>query len=157
MLVEFDTADPTLFRYFDDYYKRQHGSGAFAVHRGVMQRGNGLAGMFKKGLSSLIPMIKSGFKSVGKRLLDTGVGIAQDALQGENIGESAKKRFKGAAGRLLDDVSFSLGNGDNAGVPSKRKPKQTNKNKIKNQTNKKQKKKGKPHKKRDIFRESLGK
>ena len=146
MLVPFDMADPSLFKYYDDYYRKQHGNGGYAVHRGRTQRGNGLGGMLKSGLSAILPMLKSGAKSIGKSLLNTGIGIAQDALEGKDVGASSTKRFKRSASSLLRDLSSTLGDKRNTGGGVIRTVKKTKKTR---------KKKAKLSKGRDIFDETL--
>ncbi len=83
---------------FDRLY--QEGQG-LQVFRGTpYQRGHGLggilAGLFRAAVPVLkrtaIPFLKNTAVKAGKRLLKTGVEIAGDALRGENVKQSAKKR-----------------------------------------------------------------
>ena len=97
--------------------------------------GSFLGGLFR----SAAPTLKRGALNVGKRLFNTGMGIARDVMQGEKLGVSAKKRLKAESDDLLADVSRAL-------APDFIKPESMVKRKL--QTKNKRKKKGK----RDIFK-----
>jgi hypothetical protein len=94
---------------YQRYYADQvgHGIGVFAGS--TVQRGAGI-GSFLSGIGkSVLPLLKSAGKMVGKELLNTGTSIAGDLLRGKNIKDSASSRFKSAGIRmgsnLLNDIS----------------------------------------------------
>ena len=73
------------------YYKNQAGVGDRYFRGSPVQKGYGLgniSGLFR----SALPMIKQGAKMLGKEALKTGVGIAADALDGQNVKTAAKNR-----------------------------------------------------------------
>jgi hypothetical protein len=84
---------------YTNYYVNQAGSG-LAGYKGVrFQRGNGLfTDIFK---NALMPILRY----LGKRTLETGTGIYEDAIKGENILQSTKKRFKKTAQEIAGDVA----------------------------------------------------
>ena len=92
----------------DDYYKRQSGRGDPYFQGPVYQRGHGLGGLFGKLFraavplfkSSVAPMLKRGAKAVAREALSTGVGVANDMLDGRNGVASLQRRLPTAANRL---------------------------------------------------------
>lgn len=70
-----------------------------------VQRGYGLgsmlSGLLKK---TVLPLIKKKAISLGKSALKTGLQVAGDAMQGENIGSAAKRRFTQAGMNTLDGL-----------------------------------------------------
>lgn len=108
-----------------DYYLNQSGYG-LPVYSGTrIQRGYGLGGFFASLFRSALPLIKRGAKVVGRELLRTGVGVARDALKGENVKDSAKRRFtetgKDLAARAVTHAESQLGSGVVGGGVCKRK------------------------------------
>ena len=98
---------------FDRYYSNQAGSGGGVdVFRGTrMQKGHGLGGLFrglfksampllKSGMKAAAPMLKRGAKTLGKQVLDSGMNLAGDLLDGESIKSSARKRVLEAKNQL---------------------------------------------------------
>ena len=77
---------------YKNYYISQsgHGMPVFAGSRG--QRGHGLGSLLGGLFRSAFPMIKRGLAAFGKQALKTGLEIAKDVADGEDIKESAKKR-----------------------------------------------------------------
>jgi hypothetical protein len=55
-----------------------------------MQRGYGIAGIFKSLARYAIPLFKKDAKVVGKRALQAAAEVGQDVLQGKNVKESFK-------------------------------------------------------------------
>ena len=89
---------------YECYYKEQAGSGLpiFVGARG--QRGHGL-GSFVSGLfRSAVPMIKKGLATFGKHALQTGLEIANDAVDGGNLKSSAKRRIPQGIKRLAQSA-----------------------------------------------------
>lgn len=121
----------------DSYYVNQAGSGISGFAGVRYQRGDGFLGRLWTG--GILPIIKKALplfsdigKQVGKRALSTGLDIAQDVLDEEDINmatikESAKKRLKqGAKAAGKDTIAHirSL-----AGVGLKRRRRRTPKRK----------------------------
>ena len=76
---------------------QQTGRGLGAYSGDRFQRGNGLGSVFGSLLRTILPIAKT----VGKQALRTGTEVAQDYLQGANIGEAIKTRGKQGARRLV--------------------------------------------------------
>lgn len=77
---------------FCKHYQQQHGNGGITVYRGH-QRGDGLFGSIMRGLiKTALPVVKNIGKSVGKSVLNAGVGVAADVLEGHNIKDSVRQR-----------------------------------------------------------------
>jgi len=89
--------------YFKNYYLQQvqqKGGHLPAFRGGRVQHGYGL-GSFLKGLYRwAVPHISSGLKTAGQHALKQSIGVAQDVLNGETIGDSLVKRGKKAIGSL---------------------------------------------------------
>jgi hypothetical protein len=75
---------------FNAYYDEQAGSGLPGFVGNRYQRGNGFFGRIFK--SAILPLMKY----LGKQAVATGADIAQDALDGQSIKESVKKRGREA-------------------------------------------------------------
>lgn len=117
LLTPYDYLDPEKVAYYENFYMNQNGNG-LSVHKGVLQRGGAsIGGLFKGLLKSAMPVVKS----AGKSLLKTGLNVASDVLSGKNFKQSAKKRFKGAAGDILSSVASTINNPSTASSPSPRK------------------------------------
>ena len=84
----------------EQYFRRQvEGNPQYPVFRGVRyQRGYGLGGVFRKLFRYIVPFVKEHgvpiLKTVGKTALNSATNLANDALEGKNIKESAKQRLK---------------------------------------------------------------
>lgn len=78
---------------YENYYLAQSGDGLpiFVGSRG--QRGHGLGSMLSGLFRSAAPVVKSGLATLGKSALKTGLNIARDVLDGEPVGQAAKKRL----------------------------------------------------------------
>jgi hypothetical protein len=95
------------------YYRGQAG-GTLSVFRGSQtQRGYGIGGFFASLFRRALPLITRGAKVVGKELVRTGVKVASDVMEGQDIKDSAKKRFihtgEKLAGKLVDHVRAQSG------------------------------------------------
>lgn len=75
---------PTYFK--GSSFQKGHGIGSF------------LSGLFRMAL----PFAQRGVKALGKQALSTGMDIASDVLEGENLGESARRRGIEAGKALLE-------------------------------------------------------
>lgn len=112
MLTPYSPFDSKEF--YQNYYTDQVGHG-LAVYKGkTVMDGSGIGSIFSGLLSKAIPVLKTAGKAVGKRLLASGANIARDALAGENIAQSARKRLKLAGKDLLGAAASSLLNKSNA-------------------------------------------
>ena len=62
------------------------------------QKGYGLGGIFRNIFKWIMPIVREHAlpvaKSVGKELLRTATNVAQDTLNGEEFGQSTKRRLK---------------------------------------------------------------
>lgn len=99
------------------------GDGVGDVYRSVLyQRGYGLGydidlgqtyGLgFSDGLMSLIryalPMLKGGLQYLGKQAVSTAANIAQDAIEGKNVRDSAKEHISKAGEEILAKAPASI-------------------------------------------------
>lgn len=110
---------------YDHYYTHQAGSGIGIVYKGVpFQRGHGI-GSFLGGLfRSVIPLLSSGFRTVGKEALDAGVGLLSDMVNSRPIDSSVRSRFKEASANLkrkADEKIDSLMSGSGYKMTTKRR------------------------------------
>jgi hypothetical protein len=106
---------------FVEYYQNQCGSGLPVFYGAKYQRGSGLGNIFKSFYRWIVPVLKThalpvlkeGAHVVSTEALKTFKNIANDALDGENIKESFKKRTKEAAHSLVEkaDSIFQSGEG----------------------------------------------
>jgi len=95
---------------YTDYYAKQVG-GELPYYSGSrMQKGYGIGGVFGKLFKGAQPMLSSAIKTAGKELLQTGINIARDALQGKNLKQSAKTNFKRSGANLLGKLSTAFEN-----------------------------------------------
>jgi hypothetical protein len=78
---------------YEDYYLNQSGNGMSVFQGARMQRGHGL-GSFLSGLfRNAWPLIRNGAKAFGKQFLRTGLQIANDVVEGQELKESSKRRI----------------------------------------------------------------
>ena len=88
--------------FYKEYYRQQAGNG-LSVYRGrryVAPSGNGFGSVFRSIARRAAPFLKRGAMTAGKALLQTGTEVLGDALDGKNIGESAKRRFASSGKQL---------------------------------------------------------
>jgi len=84
---------------FNKYYMDQAVGNSFPVFQGpLFQRGYGLGNVFKRFISWAIPLLKDYAlpiaKNVGKEVINTAASVAQEAIEGKDIKESAKEKIK---------------------------------------------------------------
>lgn len=84
---------------YTNYYVNQAGSGISGFQGVRFQRGQGFFGNIFK--SAILPLLKY----LGPKILNTGASIASDAIEGENVMSSLKKRGKAAAMQMSGDVA----------------------------------------------------
>jgi len=79
------------------------------------QRGYGFGNIFKKLYKWVIPIFEQKaipiLKSVGKTIIKGTSNFAEDALDGKNVKESAKRRFEQSLDELSDKAGVMKGNG----------------------------------------------
>lgn len=103
---------------FNNYYLNQ--ANGYPVFRGSpYQKGYGLGNAFRRFISWAIPILKEyGLpvaKSIGKEIITNVADIANDAIEGKDIKESAKEKFKTSLEKLQQGK----------GIKRKRKQKKT--------------------------------
>lgn len=79
---------------YEKYYSQQAGSGIGVIYKGApYQRGHGI-GSFLGGLfRSIIPLLSSGAKTVGKEVLRSGVGLISDMVNTRPADDSIRERL----------------------------------------------------------------
>ena len=102
---------------FESYYVNQAGSGIAGFSGVKYQRGHGFFGRLLSG--AVLPILKY----LGKKALNTGVGIGSDIIQGENIKSSMKKRLKKTGFDIAEDTYNKLQNYKQKGSGKRRKKK----------------------------------
>lgn len=121
MKVPYNILDST--QDYNTYYNLQAGGNLPYFAGSTIQTGHGigsmLANVFK---GTVLPIIKRGAKVVGKELLNTGLTVASDVMNGENFKSSAKKNLVNSGKNLLNNLTTSLINPKKS---MKRKSKQT--------------------------------
>lgn len=90
------TVDP-----YTAYYVSQAGNGIGTVYRGsATQKGRGI-GSFLSGLfRSVLPILKSGARTVGREALKTGANILGDIVNNKPVGPSVRARISNAGNTL---------------------------------------------------------
>ena len=106
------------------YYSNQIGGGLASFHGVRYQRGHGFFGRIFSGIGNILRDI---LPSVAKKALPSAIGFAQDIIEGQNVGKSAKQRLldagKSMAGETLDQFKQKLQKG--SGIPKSKKRKNT--------------------------------
>ena len=88
------------------YYLDQQQGNGMAVFRGSPwqvgygQMGYGLGGLFRNAARFIMPLVKTGAKTLGKIGLNTGANLLGDVLEGKNLKKSVKSRL-GEAGNVV--------------------------------------------------------
>lgn len=109
---------------YEHYYKHQAGSGIGVIYKGVAnQRGHGI-GSFLGGLfRSVLPLVSSGAKVIGREALNAGVGLLSDMVNTKPLDESIRSRFQEATTNLkrkADDKVNRVMTGSGARYKSKK-------------------------------------
>ena len=89
---------------YEQYYvdqARQKGGNLPAFHGSRFQQGYGLGSIFKRLFRWAMPHLQQGAKVLGKKALQTGVQVAQDVLEGNNVNAALAKRSREAIGELV--------------------------------------------------------
>ena len=93
---------------YEQYYvdqARQKGGNLPAFHGARFQRGYGLGSIFKGLFRWAMPHLQQGAKVIGRKALQTGVNVAQDVLDGDNIKTAISKQAKQAIGNMMSQKS----------------------------------------------------
>lgn len=146
---------PVSFYPQNDYYRhhyagRHHqlGGDVFAGTR--YQRGYGLGALISGLFKSIVPMIgrnvvpllKSGAKAIGKHAIKAGSNVIQDALKGQSLKSSLRKRAGEELGNLVGSAVKKVSS-DKANTVNRRSANKTK--------SKKKKKPATSRRQRDIF------
>ena len=83
---------------YSEYYVEQAGSGLPGFAGVKYQRGHGFFGRLFSG--AILPILKY----LGKRALGTGLDVASDALEGQNVKEAALRRMKETGSDVARDA-----------------------------------------------------
>ena len=81
---------------YEQYYvdqAKQKGGNLPAFHGARFQRGYGLGSIFKGLFRWAMPHLQQGAKVIGRKALQTGVNVAQDVLDGDNIKKAIMPRI----------------------------------------------------------------
>lgn len=94
---------------YENYYTHQAGSGVGVIYKGSpYQRGHGI-GSFLGGLfRSVLPLLSSGARVVGKEALNAGVGLLSDMIQARPMEASIKDRLKQVSTNLKRKVDDKI-------------------------------------------------
>lgn len=116
--------------FYEKYYAAQAGGSLPSYHGLRIQKGYGIGGILKGLYHWILPHATTAAKAVGNEALKTGIGIGQDLVSGQNMGESIKSRGANAAKSLVKRAvgSNQSGNRKQTGggrKPTKRKPRDT--------------------------------
>ena len=86
---------------YQNYYLNQVGHGLPYFNGAKYQQGYSLRNIFTSIAKTVLPLVKSGSKAIGKQILRSGVGFASDVLSGKNANQSAIDCAKAAGSNLL--------------------------------------------------------
>jgi hypothetical protein len=112
--------------YVQYYLDQAEGRGIGGNFKGLKgQKGNGL-GSFLSGLfRSVFPYIKSGTKTIGNELFNTGVNLLRDNLNGKNFKESLKTRVTEAGNSLTSKAAKKLESMVGSGLKTRKRRRKT--------------------------------
>ena len=90
---------------YQNYYLNQVGHGLPYFSGVRYQQRYGLGNIFSSITKTVLPLVKSGSKAIGKQVLRNGVDFASDVLSGKNAKQVAIDRVKAAGFNLLKAVA----------------------------------------------------
>ena len=94
---------------YEQYYLNQIGHGGLPYFKGTpYMKGYGIGGILGGLMKSVVPMLKSTGKTLLREGLKTGTGILTDAINGQNIKESASNRLSQSANNLTRRAAQKL-------------------------------------------------
>lgn len=107
--------------YINEYYNRQIQAGGNlpAFIGATVQQGSGIGGIFSKFIRGMGPVLKTGAKMAGQQLLNTGLNIANDIIDGKKFADAAKSNLNSGGKRLLTNLTSAF-NAPKKGVAKKR-------------------------------------
>ena len=117
-LVAFDPNEVEAFN--QKSYQLQDGNG-LSVFRGKrVMDGDGLGLLLSGAFKAVSPAFKGLAKSAIGTLGKTAIGMGTDALRGQDVGESASRRFRSAGASILDSAgsAFDGIGGDDEAPPA---------------------------------------
>ena len=86
---------------YEKYYQQQAGSGIAAIYKGApYQRGHGIGSFVGRLFRSILPLISTGAKVVGKEAMRAGVGLLNYVIEHRPAGDSVRGRFREATNNL---------------------------------------------------------
>lgn len=97
-------------KYIDDYYNQQVGGSLSAFRGSTIQQGSGIGGIFSNLMRGMVPMLKRGAKVAGQQLLNTGLNIANDMIDGDKFADAAKSNLKTGGKQLLNNLTTAFNN-----------------------------------------------
>ena len=86
----------------------QYGLGMNAFHGARVQKGYGLGSILGGLVRRALPYLWTGAKHAGKMALKTGVDVANDVMDGQDIKSSVKARTRQAGKRLANKMTSSV-------------------------------------------------
>ena len=108
--------------FYEQYYNQQHGNGLSVFKGRRHMDGDGLGNLFGRVFCAVVPKLagfgKHALKSVGKQALN----LAKDALEGEDIGQSAMRRLKATGADIIEDMNDDLNYPKRRAKPQRRRP-----------------------------------
>ena len=111
--------------YYKNYYLKQaqQEGGSLPAFRGAtVQQGYGLGSILKGLYRWAVPHLSSGMKAVGREALKSGLNVAQDVLEGQDLKDSTLKRVNEAGKKLAnsqDTPGAQTGQGRKRKAPAK--------------------------------------
>ena len=99
---------------YEEYYlnqAKQKGGNLPAFRGSRFQQGYGLGSIFKGLFRWAMPHLQQGAKVLGTKALQTGVQVAQDVLDGDDVKTAVSKRAKQALGDMTSQNSSQSGSG----------------------------------------------
>lgn len=138
--------------HYHDYYIDQVGTGVGAIYRGtISQKGHGF-GSFLKGLfRSVMPLLKSGLKTVGKEAVRSGSYFINDVVNDVPVKDAFKTRMSESVQNLKRKAEDRIDNLSGAGVVIKRRRTRIKNQKLFSSSGAKSSCKTKCNKSSDIF------
>ena len=73
------------------------------------QGGHGLGSIFGSLFKSVVPLLKRGAKTLGHEALKTGLNLASDVMEGQNVTQAAKSKLKSTGQILLQKAIIGVG------------------------------------------------
>jgi hypothetical protein len=67
------------------------------------QRGHGLGSIFESLFKSAVPLLKRGAKNLGREALKTGLNLASDVMERQNVIQATKSRLKSTGQKLTPE------------------------------------------------------